>query len=146
MKIQIRRSVFETNSSSTHTLVLLQEADWEKVKAGELFIDVLDAEKMGGILPRLVTEDFLIAEAKEEYLEHERYFGKESHKSFRDGHYISWEEIMKECNGDYAGYNLNIFGWAGEKYINPKSRVWHNHTEENLGDGRVKVNIEHFFG
>lgn len=148
--IQIRRNVFETNSSSTHSLVLLREEDWEKVKAGELFIDVLDAERLElegkEIFPRLVTEDFLIAEAKEEYLEHERLFGKESHRSFRDGHYISWEEIMKECNGDYKGYTLNIFGFAGEKYINPKSGVWHNYTEENLGDGRVKVNIEHFFG
>ena len=144
--IQVRRSVFETNSSSTHSLVILQEADWEKVKAGELFIDVLDAEKMEGIFPRLVTEDYLIAEAKEEYLEHERYYGKSSHQSFKDGHYISWEELLKNCNGDYHGYDLNMFGWAGEKYINPKSTVWHSCTEENLGDGRVKVEIDHFFG
>lgn len=146
--IQIRRNVFETNSSSTHSLVILREEDWEKVKAGELFIDVLDAERVEGkgIFPRLVTENYLIAEAREDYLEHERIFGKEDHRDFHDGHYISWEEIMKECNGDYEGYSLNLFGWAGEKYISPKNRVWEGHTEENLGDGRVKVEIDHFFG
>lgn len=143
--INIRNKVFETNSSSTHSIVILKKEDWDAVKNGELFIDVFDAEK-DGLLPRLVTENLLIAEAREEYLEEERRMGKDHHCSFRDGHYISWEEIMKNCNGDYRGYDLNIFGWAGEKYINPKSGVWHKHTEEDLGDGTIKVGIDHFFG
>lgn len=143
--INIRPNVFETNSSSTHSVVILRKEDWEAVKRGELFIDVFSAEEHE-LYPRLVTEDLLIAEAREEYLEEERYRGKDCHNSFRDGHYISWEEIMKECDGDYRGYDLNLFGWAGEKYINPKSEVWHNYTEEDLTNGDVKVSIDHFFG
>ena len=143
--IKIRRNVFETNSSSTHSIAILKKEDWQSVKKGELFIDVFSIEEYE-VFPRLVTENFLLAEAREEYLEEERNRGKDCHNSFKDGHYISWEEIMKECNGDYEGYSLNLFGWAGEKYISPKNRVWEGHTEENLGDGRVKVEIDHFFG
>ncbi len=143
--IQIRKGTFETNSSSTHSLVILNKEDWEEVKNGNLFIDVLDAERYHKF-PRLVTENFIFAEAREDYLEEERRGGKDCHTSLRDGHYISWEEVIKNCNGDYRGYDLNIFGWAGEKYINPKSGVWHDCTEEDLGDGTVKVEIDHFFG
>ena len=35
MKVQIRRSVFETNSSSTHSLTLTSSSNWEKFKNGE---------------------------------------------------------------------------------------------------------------
>lgn len=144
--INIRKNVFETNSSSTHSVVILRQKDWEEVKKGNLFIDVIDAEEHRDY-PRLVTENLLIAEAKEEYLEKERRYGNlDCHRDFHDGHYVSWEEIMKRCNGDYDGYDLNIFSWVGEKYINPKSKVWHNHIEEDLGDGTVRVSIDHFFG
>ncbi len=39
MKRQIRRSVFETNSSSTHTLTICSKSDFEKWKRGELLLD-----------------------------------------------------------------------------------------------------------
>lgn len=143
--INIRPSVFETNSSSTHSVAILKKADWEAVKNGELFIDVFSVEKHEKF-PRLVTENLILAEAREEYLEEERYRGKDCHNSFRDGHYVSWEEIMKDCNGNYDGYDLNLFGWAGERYINPKSKVWHTYTEKDLEDGTVRIEIDHFFG
>lgn len=34
----IRRSVFETNSSSTHSLTIVSKEEFEKFKAGDLFI------------------------------------------------------------------------------------------------------------
>ena len=143
--IQIRSNIFETNSSSTHSLVILKKEDWEEVKKGNLFVDILDAEKHSKF-PRLVTENFLLASAREEYLEEERRGGKECHISFRDDHYISWEEHLEACKGDYEGYDLNTFGFAGEAYINPKSNVWQDYKEEDLGDGTVKVEIDHFYG
>ena len=143
--INIRPNVFETNSSSTHSIAILKKADWEEVKNGNLFIDILDAEK-NSKFPRLVTENFLLASAREEYLEEERNMGKDCHTSFKDGHYISWEELIQKCNGDYNGYDTNTFGFSGETYINPKSNVWHDYKEENLEDGTVRVEIDHFFG
>jgi len=51
MKRQIRRNVFETNSSSTHTLTICSKSDFEKWKRGELLLDewsnkFIDAEKV----------------------------------------------------------------------------------------------------
>lgn len=39
MKVQVRRGVFETNSSATHSLTLYEKSEWEKFKNGEIFID-----------------------------------------------------------------------------------------------------------
>ena len=39
MKRQIRRGVFETNSSSTHSLVMCSEEEYERWKKGELMFD-----------------------------------------------------------------------------------------------------------
>ena len=50
MKRQIRLGVFETNSSSTHTLTICSKSDFEKWKRGELLLDeysdkFIDVEK-----------------------------------------------------------------------------------------------------
>lgn len=37
--IQVRKSIFETNSSSTHSLTLVDECDYEKWKQGEVVYD-----------------------------------------------------------------------------------------------------------
>ena len=39
MKISIRRGVFETNSSSTHTITMCSEEEYNKWKNGELVFD-----------------------------------------------------------------------------------------------------------
>ena len=38
MKTQIRRGVFETNSSSVHTLAITTNTNWDKFKKGELLM------------------------------------------------------------------------------------------------------------
>lgn len=42
MKVQIRRSVFETNSSSTHSLTICTEEEFKKFKEGKLFLNYDD--------------------------------------------------------------------------------------------------------
>ena len=39
MKIQVRKGVFETNSSSTHVLTVYTKSDWEDFKNGNRVID-----------------------------------------------------------------------------------------------------------
>lgn len=39
MKIKIRRGVFETNSSSVHSLVMCTDDDYYKWKKGEILYD-----------------------------------------------------------------------------------------------------------
>ena len=38
MKTQIRRGVFETNSSSVHTLAITTTTDWDRFEKGELLM------------------------------------------------------------------------------------------------------------
>lgn len=38
MKTQIRRGVFETNSSSVHTLAITTSTDWDRFEKGELLM------------------------------------------------------------------------------------------------------------
>lgn len=42
--IKIRRGVFETNSSSVHSLIICSEADYKKLNRGELYIDAWSDE------------------------------------------------------------------------------------------------------
>ena len=42
MKIQIRRSIFETNSSSVHSITMVSGSEYEKWKNGELLYDRLN--------------------------------------------------------------------------------------------------------
>ena len=42
MKIQIRQSVFETNSSSTHSITMCDEGKFDRFKNGELLFDIYD--------------------------------------------------------------------------------------------------------
>jgi len=46
MKVQIRQGVFETNSSSTHVLSVMEKSQWDEFKNSEdLFIDWGDTRK-----------------------------------------------------------------------------------------------------
>ena len=40
MKTQIRRSIFETNSSSTHSITMVSGSEYDKWKNGELLYDI----------------------------------------------------------------------------------------------------------
>ena len=42
MKRQVRQGVFETNSSSTHSLTICTENEYDKWKKGELLFDYWD--------------------------------------------------------------------------------------------------------
>lgn len=55
MKKQIRRSVFETNSSSTHSLTMCDEETFEKWKSGDLMFDKY-AEEFIDLVPELSDE------------------------------------------------------------------------------------------
>lgn len=39
MKVQVRRGVFETNSSSTHSLTMCSKTDYDKWRDGELLLN-----------------------------------------------------------------------------------------------------------
>lgn len=58
--IKIRRNTFETNSSSTHSITMCYENDFEKFKKGELFYDRCDN--------KLVDKDVRIKRLKKDFI------------------------------------------------------------------------------
>ena len=54
MKVQVRRGVFETNSSATHSLTLYEKSELEKFKNGE---DLIDEGWYSDKSPKYQTKD-----------------------------------------------------------------------------------------
>ena len=131
MRTCIRRGAFETNSSSTHSIVIMTKEEWEKLKNCEVYynlthtwdkypdIQLVDPET-NEKLPMLVPAG--------RYGEISR-FEKKRHRS-------KWAD-EDDDDGD-------IF--LSEQLINPQSREWHHAEAEELEDGKVKVDIDHYFG
>lgn len=140
--VQVRYNIFETNSSSSHSLVIMTNEEWNKVKKGELFIDVFAAEKGK---TKLVTEDILIKEAAKDWDKFERRFDPENR---------TFEQLLEEYKNSsipqvkkaLKTHNLNLFSFAGERFINTKSSVWEKHKIKHIDKDHVQVDIDHYFG
>ena len=103
MKIKIRRGVFETNSSSVHSLVMCTDDDYNKWKRGEILYDKWAA--------KLVT----LEEAKKE----EDYEDEEEFKSrfvdydrFNSWQYIEYE-TFKQTYKTPGSEIVHGFGYYG---------------------------------
>lgn len=104
----IRRNVFETNSSSTHSITMCSESEYEKWKKGELFYHRWDE--------KFFTKEEIIEKAKEK---REKYL-KEKEEGKTLYHYMEQyinaetdEDLLKvemdldeedEGDGDYYSY------------------------------------------
>lgn len=109
MKI-IRKNVFETNSSSTHSITMCVESDYEKFKNGELYL----------YQEKLVTKE----ELEKEY----KYYLKEewTKQSFEDWTYdeaSTYEQYCDDYLEDYCetfktpeGETIVAFGKYGQDY------------------------------
>ncbi len=102
MLIQIRRGTFETNSSSTHSLVMCSGQEWDKFMKGEL---VFDADSDTFIPEIMIDDDY------DEEDDGKRYYTYK--EMFEDGDF-DYETITEEYttkSGDkvvgisYYGYN-----------------------------------------
>lgn len=100
MKIQIRRNVFETNSSSVHSLTMCNSSDYEKWKNGELAFDRWNDE----LVP--ITDEI------EEEMKNEKYPQYLSYEQFYDYEYI---EFKTYCNTftTQSGDTVVAFGYYG---------------------------------
>lgn len=99
MKKQFRRGVFETNSSSTHSLTMCDEETFEKWKSGDLMFDKY-AEEFIDSVPELSDEQ---KNAAKEYYEYsmEKYWKQwgdltDSEKEEWYGKYATEEGIVSE--------------------------------------------------
>lgn len=59
MKTIVRKGVFETNSSSTHTMIMCTGEEYEKFEDGEMLIDWMDEELFSyDDIVDLITDDY----------------------------------------------------------------------------------------
>ena len=99
MKRQIRRGVFETNSSSVHSLTMCMESDFNKWVAGELVWSRWGDE----LVP--ITDEIKksIEEDEREYLTYEQ---------FNDYDYIDYE-TFEDSYTTSNGETVKSFGYYG---------------------------------
>lgn len=96
MKRQIRRGVFETNSSSVHSLTMCTQSDYDRWKNGELIYDYWD----GKLIP--------IDELDDDYDEG-RYY---TYDRFNDYECFDFETYERDFTTD-SGETVVGFGYYG---------------------------------
>lgn len=95
MKRQIRRSTFESNSSSTHVLTMVMESEYDKLAAGELVYDYYN--------------DKLIPVTEEVHADGDLYFTIDQ---FYDWEFNEYETFTDEITTP-GGEKVICFGYYG---------------------------------
>jgi len=102
MKLQVRRGVFETNSSSTHSLTLYEKDEWEEFKNGET---VIDESWHSDNSPAYKTrEDVKMSDAFKKWLE-KNYGDKVNDFDEEQFSNVLDEFMYDECIYDYETYS-----------------------------------------
>lgn len=99
MKRQVRRGVFETNSSSVHSITMCMESDFNKWERGELVWDKW-RDRLVPITPEIQAS---LDEDEREYLTYEQ-FGDWDYLE-----YETFEDTMKTPSGEV----VVAFGYYG---------------------------------
>lgn len=106
--IKIRHGVFETNSSSTHSITMCMENDYDKFTKGELLL--YEEEK-------LVTKEEAIANIKAEVLKykHKELTDEQALEELEEGY--GYQTYDQGCNSDLEGYTETFTTPSGEKIV-----------------------------
>ena len=109
--IQIRNSIFETNSSSTHSIIICPEDDYEKFRSGEILITGYESGHKAGLF---------IDRSSAIHILHAKYEDNEPY--FRDEYEI---ETFDECDDtlinemlarEGIAYTIETYGEDYETY------------------------------
>ena len=84
---QIRRGVFETNSSSTHSLTICSEEEFEAWRNGKLLFDEWGSEEF---VPAYELNDSIKQMAVEEYEKNKTEYSKD------------WEDLTEDAKDNYC--------------------------------------------
>ena len=105
----IRANTFETNSSSTHSMIILTEEEYDKLESGELYLDdddkVITKEEAKNIFLKhmnkdkyMYDDDLSFEENIKNYLDEFEYYPSEYPQSLK-----TWKE------GDELESDTNIY-------------------------------------
>lgn len=104
MKEVIRRGIFETNSSSVHSITMCSDDEYNKWKNGELYFDRYAKE--------FVEKSEEIEKEREEAAKYTQYL---TYEEFHDRDYIEYETFHKEHTAS-SGETIHAFGYYGYDY------------------------------
>ena len=112
--ISVRRGVFETNSSSTHSITMCSENEYEKWKKGEMLFDRWN-DKL--IAKEEYQEEY--ENKKREYLEK---YPEETERDFKeyfedDRQYMNYDEFWDYIEVNYETFHNSYTTKNGEKVI-----------------------------
>lgn len=112
--ISVRRGVFETNSSSTHSLTMCSESDYDKWKKGELLFDNWN-DKF------ITKEEYkkIYEEEKRKYLEKYSNKTEEDFEDYFDDdkNYYNFDEFWNRYDYDYETFSDSYTTSGGEEVI-----------------------------
>lgn len=98
---QIRQSVFETNSSSTHSLTILPKEDFEKFVRGELLYDACGE--------KLVTKEEALADIH-------KYAPEVTLEDLEDG-YDDYQTYERLGDYEYETFNQSYTTKSGDEIV-----------------------------
>lgn len=99
---QIRRGVFETNSSSVHTLTICTENDYNKWVSGELMLDTYN--------DKLIEINTTISDEQKEH-------AKNNYDNSKGQFWKSWEQLSEEeIEAWYAKYMSDFHDFDEYRY------------------------------
>ena len=97
MKRQIRRGVFETNSSSTHSLTMMMKSDYKRWKEEELYL--YDGSGWGWEFSKPVENQLYTRDEAVEFVKKNKYYkdvDEIDDDALRDCDFISWDDEGSE--------------------------------------------------
>ena len=113
MKVQVRHGVFETNSSSTHTLTVYNISEWREFEDGKVMLDNYN----GGF----ITEEAAKTRFEEDCKRSPQYYTSGDEESFDDwkhdeciytySDYESEYEVLKEEIESAGVVAVSIYGY-----------------------------------
>lgn len=127
--IKVRRCTFETNSSSTHSITMCMESDYEKWKNGEMYWDRWDdkliskedvEKELANIREEFMKDNPDFDENDEEWKERlEDYINDDktyyTYEEFNDYDYVLYETYKTEFETP-KGEKVVSFGYYGNDY------------------------------
>ena len=112
--IKIRRGVFETNSSSVHSMIICSKAEFEKLVCGELYIntwgdELVTREKMIEDVSKYFDREKLEAMDEDDFLAVIRDNGFETLDSWGNGLYHFKQEYTTEHGDKIVAFGRHGF-------------------------------------
>ena len=118
--IQIRNGVFETNSSSTHSIVMCMKEEYDKWVSGEVYLN----EYWGDSFSKFTDNKFVTKNEAIDIIEKSKYFNKEDLKDIdtllKDEDFI----LFDDYGNDFESFYDEIETPNGEKVVSVGYYGW----------------------